>query len=461
MPSPEGSSGHAMPGDATRLLIGPGHVHAAGRMLAGAGLLACGDRIARIGSYDDVARVAGERSERLDARGGLILPGFVNAHAHFYSALARGMTPPGEPAGDFAQILERLWWRVDRALDVEDIRVSALLGLAESARCGTTTVFDHHASPRACAGSLDVVRSAVEEAGLRAVLCYEVSDRHGRESAKEGIDENVRFARELRRSPGPTVAACCGLHALFTIGEETLTRAVVAARAEELALHLHLAEDEIDVRRNLELHGVRPVARLARAGGLTVDTLLAHAVHVNEEEIDRLAESGAFVAHNPESNMNNAVGAAPVARMLARGVRVGLGTDGVGADMRASARAAFLLMRHAEGDPRAGWREVQRMLWQSNAALASRTFGLPVGELAVGAAADVAILDYDPPTRLDAENLFAHLVFGFGARHVASVVCAGRVIVRDRRVLTLDEAALRARARERAAALWKRIAEQA
>jgi len=443
------------------LLVGPGWVRASTGLLAHAGVLIRGERIARIDEFAALAREAGARATRLDARGGVILPGFVNAHTHAYAALARGMTPPGEPARDFAQILERLWWKVDRALDAEDVRVSALLAFADSVRCGTTTVFDHHASPRACPGSLDALRAAAAEVGLRAALCYEVSDRNGPEAARAGVEENLRFARELRRAPAGTLAACFGLHALFTLGEDTLARSIDAARAAGLTLHLHLAEDAVDVRESVARYGVRPVERLARAGGLGPGTLLAHAVHVDADEIVRLADSGAFVAHNPESNMNNAVGAAPVARLLAGGVRVGLGTDGIGPDMAAAARAAFLLMRHAQHDPRCGWREVPRMLWEMNAQLASRAFGLPVGLLDVEAAADLVVLDYDPPTPLDADNLWAHLVFGCGARDVAAVVCAGRVLMRERALLTVDEPALRARARERAAALWARIAREA
>ncbi|MFH1143137.1 MAG: putative aminohydrolase SsnA [Candidatus Eisenbacteria bacterium] len=439
------------------LLIGPGMVFSGGRVVAGAGVLVRGGRIAAIGPHARLEESLQAGAARLDAGGGLVLPGLINAHTHLYSALARGFPLTGPPPADFTGILSRLWWRLDRALTLEDVRVSALLGSMEAVRCGVTTIVDHHASPGACGDSLAAIRAAVETVGIRAGLCYEVSDRDGPAAARAGIEENLRFARELRQAPSPAVAAQFGIHALFTVGEETLARCVDAARGAGLSLHLHLAEDEVDVRWNLEHFDERPVQRLARHRGLETEALLAHGTHVDSEEIEILAATKAFVAHNPESNMNNAVGRAPVRAMGERGVSVGLGTDGMSADMLSAARAAFLLARHAERDPGAAWRDVPRMLWTNNARLAARLFGLPVGELSEGAAADVIVLDYDPPTPLDEGNLFAHLVFGLSSRHVATTVAGGRVLMHERKLLTVDAAELQACGRERARALWKRI----
>ncbi|MCK4413436.1 MAG: putative aminohydrolase SsnA [Candidatus Eisenbacteria sp.] len=446
------------------LLVGPGYVVTPEGILPEGGVLVRGGHIARVGPYATLSRASTRASEDaagppglLDTRGGLIMPGQINAHMHFYSALARGVSLGGEPAESFVQILERLWWRIDSALGPEDIRTSALLGLAECIRCGTTTVIDHHASPHACEGSLDLIRTAVDEAGLRAALCYEVSDRNGRELARAGIVENRRFARALAAEPADRIAAHVGVHALFTVSEETLEQCVAVAREEDIRLHLHVAEDRADVEHSLEHFRERPVERLWRHGALTENALAVHCVHVDRREIELLAATGTFVVHNPESNMNNAVGYAPIPELLEHNVCVGLGTDGMHSDMFAAARAAFLLQRHARGDPRAGWAEVPAMLWTHNARLASRLFGHSLGVLAQGAAADLVVLDYDPPTPLEAENLFAHLVFGFDARHVASTVVAGRVLMRDRELLTIDTAELSARAREQARALWERF----
>jgi len=445
------------PREIANLLVGPGRVLTPQALLNDAGVLVEDGSISAVGPVADIQRAMPAGTPRLDARGGLILPGAIDAHSHFYSALARGM-PPADPAPtSFPQILERVWWRVDRALSLEDVETSALLGLAECVRCGATTLVDHHSSPNACAGSLDAIREAVETVGVRASLCYEVSDRNGPEAAEAAIEENRRFIRALRQRPSERIAAHFGLHALFTLSDETLARCVAVAREEGVGLHLHVAEDPVDVGYNLAHHGERPVQRLHRHGGLNRRTLAAHGVHLNDAEVALLAEAQAFVAHNPESNLNNAVGAAPVPGLLARGVRVGLGSDGMSADLFAAARIAFLLHRHVSHDPRLGWDRVAGPLRANNAQLASELFDRPIGAIVVGAAADLVVLDYDPPTPISAENFGAHFVFGFGARHVASTVVGGRVLMRERELLTIDEPTLRRAAREQAAALWVRL----
>jgi putative selenium metabolism protein SsnA len=441
------------------LLVGPGFVVTPQEVLPDAGVLIRGGRIAAVGRFDEIRRrvPATPAPEHLDARGGLILPGLVNAHSHFYSALARGIPLRDEPPADFVETLERLWWRLDRALTPEDIRTSAMVALAECVRCGVTSVVDHHASPNACEGSLDLIRAAVETSGLRAALCYEVSDRDGPEHALAAIAENVRFIRSLNEEPSDRVAALFGMHALFTLSDETLERCVAAARAERVGVHLHVAEDRADVEHSLEVHGERPVERLVRHGALDEQAVVAHCVHVDESEIDLLGRSGAFVVHNPESNMNNAVGCAPVVELLARGVRVGLGSDGMSGDILATARSAFLLQHHSTGDPRVGWSELPALLWENGAWLASNLFGQTIGVISTGAAGDLIVLDYDPATPLHAENLTAHLLFGFSARHVVATVVAGRVLMRERCLLTLDATAVRASAREQARSLWERF----
>jgi putative selenium metabolism protein SsnA len=441
----------------SEILIGPGLVATPERVLPHAGVHIAHGRIAAVGDYDTLGARLQASVTRLATPGQLILPGFINAHTHLYSSLARGLSLPGSPPASFPQILEQLWWRLDRALDAGDVETSALVGLVECARCGVTTIIDHHTSPCACSGSLERIRGAVEAVGLRAALCYEVSDRNGPADARAGMDENLRFIRDLARRPSDRIAALFGLHALFTLSEETLATCVAAARELGVGLHLHLAEGTIDVETALSQYGERPVARLLRHGALGARTIAAHAVHVDASEIATLAETRAFVVHNPASNMNNAVGVAPILAMLARGVRVGLGTDGLGADMIASARTAALLQRHANGDPRAGWLEAPQLLWSGNAEMASQLFGFGIGRLEPGAAGDLAVLDYDPATPLTSANLAAHLLLGIDARHVRTVIVGGEIIVQDRRLLTMDEAAVRAQARERARSLWARL----
>jgi putative selenium metabolism protein SsnA len=399
--------------------------------------------------------------ERWDAKGQLVLPASICAHTHFYGAFALGFSPPGCPAADFRQTLERLWWRLDRALTLEDIRYSALACLVDAVRHGTTTLIDHHASPNAIDGSLDVIADAVEEAGVRACLCYEVSDRDGPERARAGIAENVRFAESLAARGNDLLSASFGLHASLTLSDTTLSECSSAGRDVGLGFHVHTAEAAVDQEHSLEAHGKRVVQRLADAGILGPASIAVHCVHVDESEIELLAGTSTSATHQPRSNMNNGVGTAPVEAMVQAGVRVGLGNDGFSNNMLAEMKAAFLVHKLAQGDPRAMPAEQVMELSYTNNALIARTFwpDLLLGELRPGASADLVFLDYEPATPLTAENLPWHLIFGLEASAVTSTMCAGRTLMRDRHLITLDEPAIMEAARERARAVWERIAE--
>ncbi len=366
------------------------------------------------------------------------------------------MAIPGAPPDAFPAILEKLWWPLDKSLDLEDVRTSALVCLVDAIRHGTTTLIDHHASPNAIDGSLDVLAAAVESAGVRAVLCYEVTDRDGAPKARAGIDENVRFLR--RCSQGAVaegrVAAAFGLHASLTLSDETLTACRTAA-PQEAAFHMHLAEHEVDEADCLAKYGERVAFRLKRHGILGPRTILAHGVHVDDSEIRLLAESGAWVTHQPRSNMNNGVGVAPIEAMQAAGVRLGLGNDGFSNAMWEEWKAAYLAPKLWHRDPRRmpGDR-VADIAWQGNSALAGRFFpDAPLGRLASGAHADLIFVDYHPTTPLTPGNLPWHVLFGFHKSMVTTTIVAGRVLMQDRRLITLDEDALTAESRRRAAAV--------
>ncbi len=421
-------------------------------------LLVEGGAIAALGSTAELA-TRYPQAERWDADGQLVMPASLCGHTHFYGAFARGMAVPGEPAANFPQVLERLWWRLDKALTLEDVRYSALVCLVNAIRHGTTTLIDHHASPNAIEGSLDVIAGAVNEAGLRASLCYEVTDRDGPERARAGIAENVRFARSLIADRQPPIAASFGLHASLTLSDGTLAECVAAAGEVALGFHVHVAEDVADQEDSLRKSGLRVVHRLRRAGVLGPRTIAVHCVHIDDGEMAALAESGTWVTHQPRSNMNNGVGVAPVERMLASGVRVSLGNDGFSNNMFAEIKTAYLVHKLQQRDPRAMPGDlVMRLAYANNAALA-RVFwpDLRLGELSVGAAADLVFLDYHPATPLSAGNLPWHLLFGVEASMITATVCAGRVLMRDRQLLTLDEEAITARSRELAARLWQRL----
>lgn len=425
-------------------------------------------RIAALGVESEL-RAQYPTARFVDAHGGLITPGFLCAHTHFYGAFARAMAIPGEPPRNFPDILRQLWWRLDKALTPEDIAASAEVFLVDAIRHGTTCVIDHHASPNAVDGSLDIIAGAVATSGIRACLAYEVSDRDGPAVMEAGMRENERFIRALRGEFKPLaeaglLAASYGLHASFTLGPETLERCAASGADLGVGFHIHVAEDVSDELDSVTKYSQRVVERLMNEHILGPRSIAAHCVHVSSGEIASLAETHTHGVHNPRSNMNNAVGRAPVEEMLAAGVNVGLGNDGFSMNMMQEMKAAYLMHKLAAADPRVMPGDlVLQMEFAHNSRIVEAVFNpfaadFPrVGELSVGAAADIVLLDYYPPTPLSHENFPWHLLFGIDAQHVNSTMVAGRWLMRDRQVLEMDEERIHARARELAGALWKRI----
>ncbi|WKZ52172.1 MAG: putative aminohydrolase SsnA [Anaerolineales bacterium] len=422
------------------------------RVLWNGSVVTDGENIIAVGAAAEMKQKYPD-AESVDCSNKVVLPGFICAHHHFYSTLARGMAIPGEPASNFVEVLERLWWKVDRAIVGDDILLSAQIPLIESIRNGTTTIIDHHASPSASDGSLDIIESAVRQAGVRASLCYEVSDRnvHG-----EGIRENERFIKKVGKGDGQ-IAAMMGLHASFTVADDTVEKCVGIARDAGVGCHIHVAEDAADRQDSLEKYGVPTVKRLDRLNVTGEKSIFVHCVHIDEEEMDIVADTRTSIVHNPESNMNNAVGVTQILKMLGKGILVGLGTDGMNSDMLTQMRAAYLLHRLDNRDPRVAFTEAPQLLLQNNADLAERQFGIRLGELAEGRPADMAILDYIPPTPMDESNFLGHLIFGMTDSIVDTTVCRGKILMRNKQILTMDEERLAARARELAPQVWKRL----
>ncbi len=418
-------------------------------------VLAQDGRIVDIGSTADLVKRY-PQEEQLDAHGRLLMPGNLCAHTHFYGAFARGLAIPGPAPRNFPEILRKLWWPLDKSLTLEDVRLSALVCLVDAVKHGTTTLFDHHASPNAIDGSLDVIADAVEKAGLRAVLCYEVSDRDGPEKAEAGIAENVRFLRSALKRPN--LSATFGLHASLTLSDKTLQACVAANAPFGGGFHIHVAEHEADEEDSMAKSGMRVVQRLQHAGILGPRTIVAHGVHVDPWEMQALRYTNTWVSHQPRSNMNNAVGAAQIDAMLRGGVKVCLGNDGFTNNMWAEWKDAYLLHKVATRDPRAvqGGAVVQ-MACDHNARLVEVFFpGQVIGKLAIGAAADMILVDYHPFTPLTADNLPWHVLFGFEASMVTATIVAGRVLMWDRQLKTLDEAAIAAEALSRVPEVWAR-----
>jgi putative selenium metabolism protein SsnA len=356
------------------------------------------------------------------------------------------------------EILERLWWKLDLALLWDDVRYSALVCLVDAIRHGCTTLIDHHASPSVIDGSLDIIAGAVKEAGLRASLCYEVTDRNGEDGARAGIAENVRFLKRCRKERDPQLGASFGLHAALTLSDETLEACVEAADGLDTGFHIHVAEGIADQEESLRKYNLRVVERLNRAGILGPKTIAVHCVHLDEYEKDILRETGTRVTHQPRSNMNNAVGLPDVTGMLARGIPVALGNDGFSNNMYEEMKAAYLAHRLDSGNPqKLPGDAVMRMAYPNNTGLAKQFFPKPVGEISPGAFADIVLLDYRPPTPLTPGNLPWHIIFGVDGAHVTDTIAGGVALMRDRRLTTLDEEAIMTQAREHAAKVWKRI----
>ncbi len=340
------------------------------------------------------------------------------------------------------------------------MRYSALVALVDAIRHGTTTLIDHHASPNFIDGSLDVIADEAIRSGLRVCACYEVTDRNGPEGAQAGVRENVRFAKSLSARGNPLLASSFGLHASFTVGDETLERCTAEARDLGIGFHIHVAEDAADEVDSERRYGVRVGHRLESRGVLGERTLSAHCVHVNDKEIATLAKTRTKVSHQPRSNMNNAVGTAPVQHMLDAGVCVGLGNDGFSNNMFSEMKAAYLAHKSTAGDPRVMSGDmVTRLAYENNARIASLFWPQPLGQLSPGAYADVILLDYVPYTPLTAGNLPWQIMFGVDGSHVTTTIVGGKVLMRDRRLLTLDEETIAARAREIAPRIWRRFEE--
>ncbi|MCF7837054.1 MAG: amidohydrolase family protein [Candidatus Marinimicrobia bacterium] len=414
--------------------------------------------IRRVGRRAVVQRAAPARIPELDAGGGVILPGFINAHTHLYSALARGLAPKPPAPKAFTDILKQLWWPLDRVLTPADLEVGARVTLVESIRAGVTTLVDHHESQGCQRRAMEALSAAVARSGLRALLALGLSDRYGR--GAKGLAETETFLarHQAGHSGRKRVTPMLGLHALFTVNDETLAAVAELARATGLGLHVHVAEAAADGRLCREAYGLTPLERLDRVGLLNERTLAIHGVHLDAAAQRLLARRGAALIHNPQSNMNNAVGTAPVPELLRRGVQVGLGTDAMTADVRLEARVAHLLHKQAAGDPRIFFVEACELLLRNNAQICNRFLPRPIGMLQPGACGDIAVLDYDPPTAMTAANFCAHFLYGLAGAPVRATICDGAVLLADGRLTQLDERAIMAAARQHARRLHRRFA---
>ena len=370
-----------------------------------------------------VAAAPARGARVLDCAGADIVPGAVCAHTHLYSGLAHyGMPPPAPPPTNFLEILGRVWWRLDRALDAESLRASARDAVARALLAGTTTLVDHHESPAFIEGSLAVLATACEELGARALLCYGATERNfGFEEARRGLAECRRVP------PSPTVRGLVGVHASFTVSDGTLREAGQLARELSTIVHVHVAEDLADVE-DARARGSRgPLERMLALDALPRGSILAHGVHLSPDEVEAANARGLWFVQNPRSNEGNRVG---YPRSLRHGTRVALGTDGWEADMAVEEAALFRLAA-AEGDDRAAGRLA------AGHALVAEAFGAAAAPLSPGAIGDVVVRE------------------GQRVRHV---VVDGRVVVEDGRLVAADVDEITEASRREATRLWQRMA---
>lgn len=410
-------------------------------------------KITAIGNMSELTPAGKEKCEVYDGAGRIAVPGMITTHAHFYGQFARGMSL-SQPICNWQQVLSRMWWKFDKKLTEEQIYYSAMMGLIEGLKSGTTTYFDHQASPNAADGSLDLIEQAVRQAGARACLSYEVSDRDGDGCRKSGIEENIRFIRKVNREGDQQIKALFGLHAGYTLSRETLEICADYGKQLSVGFHIHVAEDAADVSESYRLYDMHVVERLAKAGILGPSTIAAHGVNVGPKQWRMFKETGTTVAHNIQSNVNNAVGICPVVRMLEDGVNVALGGDGYTYDLFTELGIAVIIQRTREKDPGVfSAEQIRKFSYENPGRLAERIFGVKVGMIKEGAVADFLILNYDEPTPITSLNIFSHMTSAFSG-HVKDVIVAGKEVVRDGVCTKIDEERILAKCREQAGMLW-------
>ena len=393
------------------------------------------------------------QAEFIDAKGGVIMPAFINAHTHIYSALARGLSIKGNNPTNFYEVLDGTWWAIDRKLMLAGTKASADALYIDCIKQGVTTIFDHHASYGEIPGSLFEIAKSAKEFGIRSCLCYEVSDRDGEEKCLQAIKENADFITYCEEQKDPMLAAMFGGHALFTISDKTFER-MVEANNGRTGYHIHVSEGMNDVYDSLQNYGRRPVQRLQDHGILGPKTILGHCIHVNSAEIDIIKNTNTMVVNNPESNMGNAVGTCPVLPLYKAGILLGMGTDAYTNDMLESIKVALPAQRQNACLPNVGWCEVTDMLFKNNALIGAKYFDTKLGVLEAGAAADVIVMDYKPFTPFDHTNIDGHMIFGMTGRQCQTTIANGKLLMKDRELVGIDEEAVNARILEESKKLW-------
>jgi 5-methylthioadenosine/S-adenosylhomocysteine deaminase len=413
-------------------------------------------RIAEIGRTADLEKKH-VNVEVLEASGCIVMPGLVCSHSHLYGILLRGAPLSITPPSDFTQVLQRIWWPMDEAMAFSDAYASALVASVEFAKSGVTTFADTYSGPNSISGVLDYIARAIEEVGIRGFVAYEATERHSREEGEQGLQENIRFAEKTQSKPDSRAKPLFSVHASFTVSDDLIRRVKAIAAKYLVPITIHVSEGLVDLHHNLQNYGKRTVERLRDDGLVGPDVILAHCVNLDENEVDIIAETKTGVAHNPMSNMLNAVGVAPVLRMLERKINVGLGNDGYIFDMFENMRSAYLLHRVHHKNPNAIEPYTVLEMATINGA---KLYGIEreVGSIEPGKIADITIIKPSVlPTPLNASTAVGHLINTVDGGDVETVLVSGKVVVKNKRLSTFDEEKAQAISQDAAAKLWKRM----
>ncbi len=423
------------------------------------------DLIDQIGTTEELNKYSSEAHKIIDAEGRAVMPGFINAHMHFYSAFATGMPLESFPPG-FVNVLENLWWKLDRVLDadesVKDLRgqdtyYSALLGYIEAVQNGTCTVIDHHASPSFIKDSLDEIEKAARELGVRSSLCYETTDRNGSEEAKDGLKENRRFIEKCQKVNDDMVHGLVGLHASFTLEPETMEGAQQIVEDLNTGVHIHVAEGKADMEDTRQKYNMTVIERLNKYKLLNSKSVLAHCIHIKDKDYKTIKKADSNVSHQPRSNMNNAVGAMDIFKFKEHYISFGLGTDGMSADMKDELLVANLIHKHVYQNNTIGTVEVYDALFKTNPMIVKKVTGVNTGNLIVGKKADVVITDYYPKSPITPYNVLGHIMFGVLNTSIATTIINGRICMEERRIPDINLKIISEKCQELAMKIWERL----
>lgn len=386
-------------------------------------------------NFDEIQKSPND--EIIDCHGMLVTKSFAIGHHHVYSALARGMPTPRKSPSNFLEILKYILWNLDKALDKEIIEASAFATAMACAKAGSTFVIDHHASPNFIPGSLEVISKAFEKVGVSNLLCYEITDRDGQDKAIQGLDETESY---LKNHQG-----LVGLHASFTVGNNTMNKAVELMEKTSSGIHIHVAEDQYDQKFCIENYGNRVVQRLNDFGVLnSPKTILAHCLHIDENERNIIRNSPAFVVQNTESNLKNNVGYFNSTRL---GDNIMLGTDGMHSNMLRSAQAAYFV---GQGKDEINFLTAYYRFRKVHNYISANNFSGD-GEN------NLVVLDYNTPTEINEDNFLGHFIFGLNSNHVKHVISNGKLIVKDRIIKTVGEEEIHSFTKEQALRLWRKL----